>query len=276
MLARARVQGIVARWFAGDEVYGGRELRCEARRLGFDYALAVRADHHVTTACGRFTAAELAQLVPKKAWMRMRTGHGLKGDRHYDWALVDVHPDDTPDGHEAGHAFLVIRRHRYTGEVSFYRCHSANPVTLATLVEVICHRWKIEEDFQLHKGTCGLDQGQTTCWNSWMRWTLISMLAAAVLTVTRVRTAAASPTGPAGIVTASARELLRILRATVLPAPCRDYDQYCTGPPGVAAISIRPPRPTATGTTSPQPQRLDQQQCPTDQELQLPFLTLQL
>lgn len=34
---------------------------------------------------------------PKKAWMRMRTGHGLKGDRHYDWALIDVIEDDVPD-----------------------------------------------------------------------------------------------------------------------------------------------------------------------------------
>ncbi|MGI5133943.1 MULTISPECIES: IS701 family transposase [unclassified Streptomyces] len=225
MLARARILGIVARWFAGDEVYGGRELRCEARRLGFDYTLAVKADHHLTTSGGRYTAAELARLIPKKAWMRMRTGHGLKGDRHYDWALVDVQADDTPDGHEDGHSHLVIRRHRYTGELSFYRCHSTTPVTLATLIEVICYRWKIEEDFQLHKGSCGLDQGQTTCWNSWMRWTLISMLAAAVLTITRLRTtAASSPPGPLRLVAASARELLRILRATVLPAPCRDLD----------------------------------------------------
>ncbi|MFQ6852599.1 transposase [Streptomyces sp. 35M1] len=63
---------------------------------------------------------------------RMRTGHGLKSDRHYDWTLLGVPADDTPTGHAAGHSHLVIRRHRYTGELSFYRCHSATAVALAT------------------------------------------------------------------------------------------------------------------------------------------------
>jgi SRSO17 transposase len=227
MLARARSLGIAARWFAGDEVYGGRELRRTARALGFDYALAVKADHRATTLVGRLSAAELARRVPEKAWMRMRTGHGLKGDRHYDWALIDVIPDDTPsDGvATAGHAHLVVRRHRYTRELSFYRCHSATSLSLADLVNIICTRWKIEEDFQGAKGITGLDQGQVTCWNSWMRWSLISLLATAVLAVTRARTHTAARTG-IDLVPASPRELLAVLRATVIPTPRRDLDLH--------------------------------------------------
>ncbi|MFJ4689341.1 hypothetical protein [Streptomyces sp. NPDC088789] len=87
---------------------------------------------------------------------------------------------------------------------------------------MICCSWKTEEDFQLGKSACGLDQGQTTCWNSWMRWTFISMLAAAVLAVTRLGTAAQASRGR--LVPVSARELLRLLRATVLPSPRRDHD----------------------------------------------------
>jgi SRSO17 transposase len=227
MLARARSLGIAARWFTGDEVYGGRELRKTARSLGFDYALAVKADHRATTQAGRLSAAELARRVPKKAWMRMRTGHGLKGDRHYDWALIDVIADDTPadEAAAAEHAYLVVRRHRYTRELSFYRCHSTTPVSLAGLVNIICTRWKIEEDFQSAKGTTGLDQGQVTCWNSWMRWSLISLMAVAVLTVTRARahTADADAAG-IDLVPASPRELLAVLRATVIPMPRRDLD----------------------------------------------------
>ncbi|MBX9399565.1 hypothetical protein K4749_40130 [Streptomyces sp. TRM72054] len=90
---------------------------------------------------GRFTAARLACQVPAKSRMRMRSGHGLKGDRHYDWALIEVRPDDTPtDGEATGHAFLVVRRHRYTRELSFYRCHSTTLVSLAGLVNIICTR----------------------------------------------------------------------------------------------------------------------------------------
>ncbi|MFF1420964.1 hypothetical protein [Streptomyces sp. NPDC058280] len=55
-------------------------------------------------------------------WMRRQTGHGTKGTREYDWAWLDVRPDDAPDGNEneagTGMSVLVARRHRYTGEVS--------------------------------------------------------------------------------------------------------------------------------------------------------------
>ncbi|MFF3990624.1 hypothetical protein ACFY0B_39470 [Streptomyces sp. NPDC001797] len=166
----------------------------------------------------------------------MRTGHGLKGDRHYDWALLDVPADDTP----TGHSHLVIRRHRYTGELSFCRCHCATPVALATLVEVICCHWKIEEDFQFGKSACGFDQGQTTCWNSWMRWTFVSMLAAAVLAVTRLRTTVQATRGR--LVPAGARELLRLLRATVLPSP------RPRSPAALVRLAPRTPAPRGRST----------------------------
>jgi hypothetical protein len=78
----------------------------------------------------------------------MRTGHGLKGDRHYDWAMLDVLADDTPEDAEPGHSYLLVRRHRYTRELSFYCCHSSAAVTMAVLVDVVCCRWKIEEIFR--------------------------------------------------------------------------------------------------------------------------------
>ncbi|WP_269859634.1 hypothetical protein [Streptomyces sp. RPT161] len=53
----------------------------------------------------------------------------------------------------------------------------------------------IEEDSQPGKSACGLDQGQNTCWNSWMRWTFISMLVAAVLTIAHLRATAQTTQG---------------------------------------------------------------------------------
>ncbi|MER6061781.1 hypothetical protein [Streptomyces sp. NPDC001792] len=85
--------------------------------------------------------------------MRLRTSHGRKGDHHYDRAMLDIHPADSPDHHAPGHAVVLVRRHRYTRELSFSRCHSTTPVTLATLVGMVC--------------ACPLDQGQATSWNSW-------------------------------------------------------------------------------------------------------------
>jgi hypothetical protein len=29
--------------------------------------------------------------------------------------MIEITPDDTPEGHDDGHAFLLPRKHRYTG-----------------------------------------------------------------------------------------------------------------------------------------------------------------
>jgi SRSO17 transposase len=114
--ARCRTR---AAFVAGDEVYGGRQLRRGIRQRGMNYVLAVRANHVVSTGSGRtVTAAAAARLIPARAWQRMRTGSGTKGTRHYDWAMLEVASDDTPDGHGDGHSVLLARRRRYTGTLS--------------------------------------------------------------------------------------------------------------------------------------------------------------
>ncbi len=114
--ARAQSLRIRAAFVAGDEVYGGRELRRSIRQRGMGYVLAVRANHTAGTGSGRtVTAAAAAGLIPARAWHRMRTGSGTKGTRHYDWAMLKVTSDDTPGGHDGGHSVLLARRHRYTG-----------------------------------------------------------------------------------------------------------------------------------------------------------------
>src|SRR4029079_8240742 len=86
LLDRAHALGIRAAFVAGDEVYGGRELRWSIRQRGIGYVLAVRANHSVTAGSGRtVTAAGAAGLIPARAWQRMRTRSGTKGTRHYDW-----------------------------------------------------------------------------------------------------------------------------------------------------------------------------------------------
>ena len=106
-------------------------------------------------------------------WQRMRTGSATKGAKDYHWAMIEITPDDTPEGTSDGHGFLLLRRHRYTGTVSYFLCWSPGPVPLAKLISVAVTRWKIEEDHQLTKQVSGLDSGQVTTWTSWHRWTAI-------------------------------------------------------------------------------------------------------
>src|SRR6266700_1825376 len=148
LLERAQSLGIRAAFVAGDEVYGGRELRRSIRQGGMGYVLAVRANHAVTAGSGRtVTAAQAVSLIPARAWQRMRTGSGTKGTRHYDWAMLEVTSDDTPGGHDAGHSVLLVRRHRYTGTLSYYRCWTPGPVPLSRLIAIATARWKIETVF---------------------------------------------------------------------------------------------------------------------------------
>src|SRR5215813_8186988 len=49
LLGHAQSLGIRAAFVAGDEVYGGRELRRSIRERGMGYVMAVRAGHHLAT-----------------------------------------------------------------------------------------------------------------------------------------------------------------------------------------------------------------------------------
>ena len=220
----AHNRGIRAGFVAGDEVYGTLDLRKSIRERGTGYVLAVRSNHMVTLPSGRrLTMKTAARLVRPGMWQRMRTGSAAKGAKDYYWAMIEIVPDDTPEGHDDGQAFLLLRRHRYTGTVSYFLCWSPGPVPLAKLISVAVTRWKIEEDHQLTKQVTRLDSGQVTTWTSWHRWTAISLLACIFLAVAvacqRARDGSAANLG---LIPVTIPELLRQLRGTVIPGPCRD------------------------------------------------------
>ncbi len=225
LLQHAHDQGIRAGFITGDEVYGGRDLRKSIRARGAGYVLAIRSNYAVTLPSGRRLSAKTASNLVKPAmWQRMRTGSATKGAKDYDWAMIGILPDDTPDGQEdSGHAFLLLRRHRYTGTVSYYLCWSPRPVPLAKLIAVAVARWKIEEDHQQSKQVSGLDSGQVTTWTSWHRWTAISLLAYIFLAVAAAfQRARDEDAGILELIRVTIPELLRQLRGTVIPEPRRD------------------------------------------------------
>ena len=143
LLQHAHDRGIRAAFVAGDEVYGGLDLRRSIRERGTGYVLAVRSNHTVTLPSGRrVTVKTAASLVKPGMWQRMRTGSATKGARDYHWAMIEITPDDTPEGQDDGHGFLLLRRHRYTGTVSYFLCWSPGPVPLAKLISVAVTRGK--------------------------------------------------------------------------------------------------------------------------------------
>ena len=107
-------------------------------------------DSPTRRAVGRDSRPFAEALGPPRFREASRTGHGTKGTREYDWAWLDVRPDDAPgenrNENEPGTNVLVARRHRYTGEVSCFRCWAPGDVSLGTLVEVFAeHRQEATE-----------------------------------------------------------------------------------------------------------------------------------
>jgi SRSO17 transposase len=225
LLEHACELGSEAAVVAGDEVYGGRDLRQRIRGLGLGYVLAVRSNHVLTLGSGRtMIAAAAAAVIPARAWQRMPTGSGTKGIRDYDWAMIEVTSDDTPEDQEDGHSALLVRRHRYTRVLSYYRCWTPQPVPLARLIAVAVTRWRIEEDHQQARQCSALGKGQVTCWASWHRWTVLCLLAHIYLTVAVAfeRAQDAGTSAATEMIAITVPELARLLHGTVIPPPRQD------------------------------------------------------
>ena len=217
MLLRALNAGVAARWVAGDEVYGADPLlraELEARRVG--YVLAIGCDRRIPTAAGLLRADEITAGLPRRAWQRLSAGAGAKGHRFYDWALI-THPDptDRADPGDPQCWWLLVRRHRGTGELAFYRCYAPNVVPLRELVRVAGRRWTVEESFQAGKGLAGLDEHQVRRWTSWRRWTLLAMLAHALLAVIAAHEHTQQP-APAGLIALTCNEIRRLFTIFVI------------------------------------------------------------
>jgi SRSO17 transposase len=213
MLARALDASVPARWVTADEVYGadpGLRGDLEARQIR--YVLAIGCDRRVPTTAGPLRADALATNLPKRAWQRLSAGPGAKGQRHYDWALITLTRASTT---ATGNWWLLVRRHTRTGQLAFYRCYAPTPVPLHELVRVAGRRWTVEESFQAGKGLTGLDEHQLRRWLPWRRWTLLAMLAHALLAVIAAREHTQNPP-PTGLIALTCNEIRRLLTTFVI------------------------------------------------------------
>jgi SRSO17 transposase len=177
MLERARDAGALFSWFTADEAYGDNPgLRAWLEDQDINYVMAISCDQRLSTPTGRVRADELARMAPKRGWQRLSAGEGSKGQRLYDWLLIDPGNDI--------HQLLIRRSISTPTELAYYICHSGNPVPLVELVRVAGSRWGVEETFQFAKNETGLDHYQVRKYQAWYRHITLSMLAAAFLAVT--------------------------------------------------------------------------------------------
>ena len=185
MIGRALDSGAAAAWVAADEVYGhDSKLRrfLEGRQMA--YVLAVASDQRLWQPdFMQHRVDAIARSLPAPAWKRLSAGFGSKGERLYDWALLQLSKQDG-----WARALLVRRSIEEKPECAYYLCYApTGKDTLETLVRVAGQRWLIEQSFETAKGECGLDHYEVRHWQGWYRHITLSMLAHAVLSVLRAR-----------------------------------------------------------------------------------------
>jgi hypothetical protein len=244
MLTRALHAGVPARWATGDEVYGndpGLRAECETQQIG--YVLAIGCDRRVPTPASPSRADTLVAGLPRQAWQQLSAGPGAKGERRYDWAWITLTPDSGAvgyaDGTESGCWWLLVRRNRTTGELAFYRCYSPQIVPMRELVRVAGRRWTIEETFQTGKGLAGLDEHQVRRWTSWRRWTLLSIIAHALLVTITANEHTDRPT-PTEMIPLTCSEIRRLLgKRRACRGGCLTPSSRSAGPAGYSASSSR-------------------------------------
>ncbi len=185
MIGRALDSGAAAAWVAADEVYGhDSKLRRFLENRQMAYVLAVASDQRLWQSdFMQHRVDAIALSLPVSRWKRLSAGQGSKGERLYDWALMELSKQDGWT-----RVLLVRRSIEEKPECAYYLCYApSGKDTIETLVRVAGQRWLIEQSFETAKGECGLDHYEVRHWQGWYRHITLSMLAHAVLSVLRAR-----------------------------------------------------------------------------------------
>lgn len=185
MIERAVAAGVPARWVTADAVYGSDyHFRFALETQGLGYVVAVRSDFAIISGFRQVRASKLREEVPADAWQRLSCGDGSKGPRFYDWALLRT---NAPEPRRFTRWLLIRRSLSDPSEIAYFACGGPPATTLPDLVRIAGRRWTIEEDFELGKGDCGLDEYEVRSWDGWYRHITLSLWALAVVTVIRSR-----------------------------------------------------------------------------------------
>jgi SRSO17 transposase len=212
MIANLVSEGHPFRWVGGDSVYGDNPTFVQGvALLGKWYVLDVSCDTLVWAEQPQVIAAaerprpkrgrapstplvigerrridEVIKALPESAWKRVAVGEGSQGPRLYDYAEVWVwfSQDGLPGAKER---LLARRSLGQEPELKYHRSNAPVEVPMRRVAEVRGGRWSIEEDIQLCKGECGLDEYETRGWLGWHHHTALAVLALAFLVLQKLR-----------------------------------------------------------------------------------------
>jgi len=201
IVARTLAAQVPFRWVCADAGYG-RDPRlrrfCRERHLAFVMAVPVDLPCSTAPAASRHVreAGDLIGRVRRDSWQQRSAGHGTKGERYYDWALVAVRVKGEEPAPGFAHHILMRRNTDDHSDIELFLVHAPAATTLADMVTAAGLRWKIEENNEHGKDLLGLDQYQVRKWTPTFRHVTACMLAHAFLAVTRATLGKARPSTP--------------------------------------------------------------------------------
>jgi SRSO17 transposase len=191
MIDRAVAAGVPARWVtAGPTFERDAEGIGAVEATGLAYVAGVSSGFSVESGDRSTEASSLVAGVPADSWLRRSSVDRWRREREDDWAAVRT---DAP-GPPGFARWLLIRRavaNRY--DLGYFACRGPAATTTYDLVRVA--RTPREGDGLVLSARChfGLDDYEVRRWTGWHRHVTLSLFAAAVAAVVRMRAAEPTP-----------------------------------------------------------------------------------
>lgn len=181
MLENAFANGVPAKWITGDEVYGNNgDLRNWLESEYRAYVFAVACDTYIWSGFEQLRVDALVKTLKEKDWKRLIAREGSKGDRWYDWAVIEINSMLTSQWKRC---MLFRRNIEDPSDIAYYLVFEPVKTTFEEMVHIAGSRWAIEICFESAKNEVGLDQYEVRKWQSWYYYITLAMFAHAFLTI---------------------------------------------------------------------------------------------
>jgi SRSO17 transposase len=182
MVKQVTAAGIPYSWVTGDCVYGDYDaLRLWLEEQGKGYVLCVSSKEYLVMGEQKFSVSAVLKMLDENKWFSASCGGGSKGERVYDWQLLDL--PAVPMVVEGWRRQMLVRKSRGDGALLAHVCFAPKTVSVQKLVEVAGVRWTVEMCFAESKSEVGLDHYEVQSYLGWYRHVTFACLAHALLTV---------------------------------------------------------------------------------------------
>lgn len=186
MLQEAAKAEVPFSWVTGDSVYGDfRDIRNWVESQSKGYVLCVSRKEYVWVGFTQHRVGELLQTIPEEAWYMQSAGPGAKGERLFEWAILELNRPPV----KGWKRWLLVRRSiAEPEEIRAYACFAPEDTMLEKLAEVAGIRWTVETSFAESKSQVGLDQYEVRSYAGWYKHITLACIAHAFLTVLKATT----------------------------------------------------------------------------------------